>query len=305
MITNSMPTLYNIADSNVRKTWFLITIFLVFVILLGWLFSYLLDSSAILCIAVIFSVLTSISSYWYSDKIVLVTTGAKPIEKKDNPELYRIVENLCITAGLPVPKIYILNEAQPNAFATGRDEKHAVIAVTKGLLGKLEKKELEGVIAHELSHVKNKDILLQTVVVVLVGVITIITDLFLRISFWGGNRDNDDNNNANAIMLVLGIAVAILAPIAATIIQLSISRKREFLADASGALLTRYPEGLASALEKIASDNSQLRTASSSNAHLFISSPFRGKETKSWFNKLFMTHPLIEERVANLRGMKI
>ena len=300
-----MPTLYNIADSNVRKTWFLITIFLVFVILLGWLFSYLLDSSAILCIAVIFSVLTSISSYWYSDKIVLVTTGAKPIEKKDNPELYRIVENLCITAGLPVPKIYILNEAQPNAFATGRDEKHAVIAVTKGLLGKLEKKELEGVIAHELSHVKNKDILLQTVVVVLVGVITIITDLFLRISFWGGNRDNDDNNNANAIMLVLGIAVAILAPIAATIIQLSISRKREFLADASGALLTRYPEGLASALEKIASDNSQLRTASSSNAHLFISSPFRGKETKSWFNKLFMTHPLIEERVANLRGMKI
>jgi heat shock protein HtpX len=306
MITNSMPTLYNIADSNVRKTWFLMTLFLVFAILLGWLFSYILDSSSILYIAVIFSILTSVSSYWYSDKIVLATTGAQPIEKKDDPELYRIVENLCITAGLPMPKIYILNEAQPNAFATGRDEKHAVIAVTKGLLGKLEKKELEGVIAHELSHVKNRDILLQTAVVVLVGVITIVTDLFLRISFWGGNRgDNDDNNNANAIMLILGIAVAILAPIAATIIQLSISRKREFLADASGALLTRYPEGLASALEKIASDNSQLRTASSSNAHLFISSPFRGKETKNWFNKLFMTHPPVEERVANLRGMKI
>ncbi|HNY36132.1 MAG TPA: M48 family metallopeptidase [Candidatus Pacearchaeota archaeon] len=300
-----MPTLYNIADSNVRKTWFLITFFLVFVILLGWLFSYIMNSSAILYIAVIFSVLTSISSYWYSDKIVLMSTGAKPIEKSDNPELYRIVENLCITVGIPMPKIYILNEAQPNAFATGRDEKHAVVAVTKGLLGKLEKKEIEGVIAHELSHIKNKDMLLQTVVVVLVGVISIITDFFLRISFWGGNRDNDDNSNSNAIMMVVGIAVAILAPIAATLIQLSISRKREFLADASGALLTRYPEGLASALEKIASDDSRLRTANSSNAHLFISSPFRGKESKSWFNKLFLTHPPVEERVANLRGMKI
>jgi heat shock protein HtpX len=300
-----MATLYNIADSNVRKTWFLITFFLVFVIILGWLFSYILHDSIILYIAIIFSVLTSISSYWYSDKIVLMSTGATPIEKKDNPELYRIVENLCITAGLPVPKIYILNEAQPNAFATGRDEKHAVIAVTKGLLGKLEKNELEGVIAHELSHIKNKDMLLQTAVVVLVGVITIVTNFFLRISFWGGNRDNDNNSSSNAIMMILGIAVAILAPIAATMIQLSISRKREFLADASGALLTRYPEGLASALEKIAADDSQLRKANSSNAHLFISSPFRGKESKSWFNKLFMTHPPVEERVANLRGMKI
>lgn len=233
-----------------------------------------------------------------------MSTGAKPIEKHDNPELYRIVENLCIAAGIRTPKIYILNEAQPNAFATGRDEKHAVVAVTKGLLGKLEKKEIEGVIAHELSHIKNKDMLLQTVVVVLVGVISIITDFFLRISFWGGNRD-DDNSNSNAIMMVIGIAVAILAPIAATLIQLSISRKREFLADASGALLTRYPEGLASALEKIASDDSRLRTANSSNAHLFISSPFRGKESKNWFTKLFLTHPPVEERVANLRGMKI
>jgi heat shock protein HtpX len=300
-----MATLYNVADSNVRKTWFLITFFLVFVIFLGWLFSYILNSSAILYIAVIFSILTSISSYWYSDKIVLMSTGAKPIEKADNPELYRIVENLCITAGIPTPKIYILNEAQPNAFAAGRDEKHAVVAVTKGLLGKLEKKEIEGVIAHELSHIKNKDMLLQTAVVVLVGVISIVTNFFLRISFWGGNRNSDDNNNANAIMLILGIVVAILAPIAATMIQLSISRKREFLADASGALLTRYPEGLASALEKIATDNSQLRTANSSNAHLFIASPFRGKESKSWFNKLFMTHPPVEERIANLRGMKI
>jgi heat shock protein HtpX len=301
-----MSTLYNIADSNVRKTWFLITFFLVFVILIGWIFSHALNSQAILYFAVVFSVLTSISSYWYSDKIVLMTTGAKPIEKKDNPELYRIVENLCITAGLPVPQIYILNEAQPNAFATGRDEKHAVLAVTKGLLGKLEKSELEGVIAHELSHIKNKDMLLMTVAVVLAGVISVAADFFMRMTFWGGNKDNDnDNSNSNVIFLVLGIAAAILAPIAASLIQLAISRNREFLADASGALLTRYPEGLASALEKIAADGSQLRTANSSNAHLFISSPFRGKETKSWFNKLFLTHPPVEERLANLRGMKI
>lgn len=301
-----MATLYNIADSNVRKTWLLITFFLVFVIVIGWLFSRIFNSSLILYIAVIFSVGTSVSSFWFSDKIVLATTGAVPIEKKDNPELYRIVENLCITAGIPVPKIYILNEAQPNAFATGRDYNHAVIAVTKGLLGKLEKNEIEGVIAHELSHIKNKDMFLMTAVVVLVGVIAVITDFFLRISFWGGMRRSDDNNsNGNAVLMVLGIVAAILAPIVATIIQLSISRKREFLADASGALLTRYPEGLASALEKIASDNSQLRTANSSNAHLFIESPFRGKETKSWFNKLFMTHPPVEERIANLRGMKI
>jgi heat shock protein HtpX len=283
----------------------MITFFLIFVIAVGWLFSYILDSQMILYFAIIFSVLTSVTSYWFSDKIVLATTGAMPIEKNDNPELYRIVENLCITAGIPVPKIYILNEAQPNAFATGRDYNHAVIAVTKGLLGKLEKNEIEGVIAHELSHIKNKDMLLMTAVVVLAGVISVITDFFLRISFWGGHRDNDNNSNANGIMIVLGIVAAILAPIAATLIQLSISRKREFLADASGALLTRYPEGLASALEKIASDNSQLRTANSANAHLFISSPFRGKETKSWFNKLFMTHPPVEERIANLRGMKV
>ena len=295
-----MATLYNIADSNSRKTFFLITIFLIFVILLGWLFSYVLDSTVILYIAVIFSIATSISSYWFSDKIVLNATRAQPIKKEDNPELYRIVENLAITAGIPMPKVFILNEAQPNAFATGRDEKHAVVAVTKGLLGKLERSEIEGVIAHEIAHIKNKDILLQTAVVVLVGIVVTLSDFFLRISIWGGgNKDN------NILAVVLGIIAAILAPISASLIQLSISRKREFLADASGALLTRYPEGLASALEKISSDNSPLRTANNSNAHLFISSPLRGKSSKGWFSKLFLTHPPIEERVANLRGMKI
>ena len=296
-----MATLYNIADSNSRKTFFLITFFLIFVILLGWLFSYVLDSTIILYIAVIFSIATSISSYWFSDKIVLNATRAQPIKKEDNPELYRIVENLAITAGIPMPKVFILNEAQPNAFATGRDEKHAVVAVTKGLLGKLERSEIEGVIAHEIAHIKNKDILLQTAVVVLVGVVVTLSDFFLRISMWGGG----DKDNNNILAVILGIIAAILAPIGASLIQLSISRKREFLADASGALLTRYPEGLASALEKISSDNSPLRTANNSNAHLFISSPLRGKSSKGWFSKLFLTHPPIEERVANLRGMKI
>ncbi len=296
-----MATLYNIADSNSRKTFFLITLFLIFVILLGWLFSYVLDSTVILYIAVIFSIATSISSYWFSDKIVLNATRAQPIKKEDNPELYRIVENLAITAGIPMPKVFILNEAQPNAFATGRDEKHAVVAVTKGLLGKLERSEIEGVIAHEIAHIKNKDILLQTAVVVLVGVVVTLSDFFLRISMWGGG----DKDNNNILAVVLGIIAAILAPIGASLIQLSISRKREFLADASGALLTRYPEGLASALEKISSDDSPLRTANNSNAHLFISSPLRGKSSKGWFSKLFLTHPPIEERVANLRGMKI
>ncbi|MDD3386774.1 MAG: M48 family metallopeptidase [Candidatus Pacebacteria bacterium] len=297
-----MATLYNIADSNSRKTVFLITFFLIFVIILGWLFSYALESSIILYIAVIFSVLTSVSSYWYSDKIILASTHAHLVEKKDNPELYRIVENISITAGIPMPKIYILNESQPNAFATGRDDKHAVVAVTKGLLGKLERNEIEGVIAHEISHIKNKDMLLQTVVVVLVGVIAIVSDFFLRITMWS---KSDSNNNNNAIMMVIALAAAILAPIAASLIQLSISRKREFLADASGALLTRYPEGLASALEKISADTSSLRTANNSNAHLFISSPLRGEMKKSWISKLFLTHPPVEERVANLRGMKI
>jgi heat shock protein HtpX len=295
-----MATLYNIADSNSRKTFFLITIFLIFVILLGWLFSYVLDSTIILYIAVIFSIATSISSYWFSDKIVLNATRAQPIKKEDNPELYRIVENLAITAGIPMPKVFILNEAQPNAFATGRDEKHAVVAVTKGLLGKLERSEIEGVIAHEIAHIKNKDILLQTAVVVLVGIIVILSDFFLRISFWGGG-----DRDRNPLMIVLAIAAAILAPIGASLMQLSISRKREFLADASGALLTRYPEGLASALEKISLDKSSLRTANNSNAHLFISSPLRGNGNKSWVNKLFLTHPPIEERVAILRGMKV
>lgn len=297
-------TLYTYAESNLRKTWLLMTGFLILIIALGWLFSYLFGNQNILFFAVIFSILTSVSSYWYSDKIVLSLMKAKPIAKRDNPELYRIIENLCIAAGLPLPKIYIIEEPQPNAFATGRDANHAVVAVTRGLLNKLERVELEGVIAHELSHIGNKDMLLQTIVVILVGIVALLSNFFLRISFWGGGR-RDSRDSGGSLLAILGIVAVILAPIAATLIQLAISRKREFLADASGALLTRYPEGLALALEKISADPNPLRVANNSTAHLFIASPFRGREAKSWFIKLFMTHPPIEERVEALRQLKI
>jgi heat shock protein HtpX len=297
-----MATLYTHADSNIRKTWLYLTFFFIFVILIGWLISYFLDTYIVLWVAVIYSVLVSFGSYWYSDKIVLTISGARPIEKKDNPELYRLVENLAITAGLPLPRIYILDEAQPNAFATGRNPKYGVIAVTTGLLQRLEKAELEGVIAHEMAHIGNKDALLQTLVVVLVGTIVILTDFFFRISFYSrGNR----KSKGASVMFLVAIILAILAPLLANLVKLAISRKREFLADASGALLTRYPEGLAKALEKISQDPTPLRVANNSTAHLFISSPFRGKESVNWLNKLFMTHPPIEERTKALRDLKV
>ena len=299
-----MATLYTQKDKNIRKTWILITVFLIVVIGLGWFFAQVLQRPGILVFAVIFSILMSFISYWYSDKIVLAMAKARPIEKKDNPELYRIVENLCITAGLPLPKIFILEESALNAFATGRNPQHAVVAVTRGLIERLNRSELEGVIAHELSHIGNRDMLLSTVVVVLVGFVALLSDFFLRSLWWGGFRSRDrdrESSQLQAILMIIGIALAILAPIAATLIQLAISRKREFLADASGALLTRYPEGLALALEKISTDKTPLRVANRATAHLYISNPFKGKRLST----LFMTHPPIEERIKTLRGMEI
>ncbi len=295
-----MANLYSQSESNVRKTWFSITAFLVLIIILGWVFSNLLNAPGVLYFAIVFSILTSISSYWFSDKVVLTMSNARPLKKEDNPEVYRLVENLCITAGLPLPKIYVLEEDQPNAFATGRDENHATIALTRGLLEKLERVEMEGVIAHELSHIKNKDILLQTVVVVLVGIVAFLSDAFLRMS--SSRRSNEDNNSSFLLALV-GIVAVLFAPLAANLLKLAISRQREFLADASGALLTRYPEGLASALEKIAADENELSTATPATAHLFIASPFR--ENGNWLNKLFMTHPSVEERIKALTSMQI
>ncbi len=297
-----MATLYDQAKNNTRKTFLLISFFAIFIIFLGSLFSYVLDSSFLLYLSVIISIGMSVSSYWFSDKLVLATTGAVAIEKKDSPELYLLVENLCITTGVPMPKIYILDEDQPNAFATGRDENHAVIAVTRGLLEKLERAELEGVLAHELSHVRNKDMLLQTVVVVLAGSIAILSDFFLRARFFS-NRNR--NENSSPVFMIIALVAAILAPVAATIIKLAISRQREFLADASGALITRYPEGLARALEKISRDPNKMQRESNAVAHLFISSPLKGEGENSWLSKLFMTHPPVEERVAALRGIML
>ena len=297
----NMATIYTHAEENIRKTWLLLFFFGIFIIGLGWLFSEIYGDPSILYIAVIFSVFQSIFSYWFSDSIVLGMSGAHPVEKRDNPELYRIVENLCITAGLPMPKIYIMDEAQPNAFATGRDKNHAAVAVTRGLLERLDKPELEGVIAHELSHIGNKDMLLQTIVLGLVCVVAIVSDMFLRIGAWGGrDRDNRDRGQLGTILFLFGIIAEILAPLAATLIQLAISRKREFLADASGALLTRYPQGLASALRKMSSDATPLHAANNSTAHLYIANPFRGGGRIS---SLFATHPPIVERVKALMDM--
>lgn len=303
-----MPTLYTQTESNIRKTWLYLTFFLLFIIGIAWIISYFLQEPVILYGAVIFSILMNFFSYWFSDKLVLAISGARLIEKKDNPELYRLVENLCITAGLPLPKIYIINESQPNAFATGRNQKNAVIAVTQGLLERLERSELEGVIAHELAHIGNKDMLLATILVILAGIVVILTDFFFRIAFWGGSGRRRDSRSSGAmglITLLIAFLLAILAPLFATLIRLAISRKREFLADASGALLTRYPQGLARALEKISQDPQPLRVATDATAHLFIANPFRGQEEKSWFHKLFLTHPPIEERIKALRGMEI
>jgi heat shock protein HtpX len=293
-----MPTLYTQAESNIRKTWILMTSFLIFIVFLGWIFSQVFDSPLILYIAVFLAFFQSFISYWYSDKIVLAMTKAKPIEKKDNPELYRIVENLCIGAGLPLPKIYIIEENQPNAFATGRDKNHAVIAVTRGLLERLEKAELEGVIAHELAHIGNKDMFLQTVSVTLVGFVAILSDWFLRMRRFSSSKDRE---RGSEILLIFAILAAILAPLAAQLIHFAISRKREFLADATGALITRYPEGLARALEKIASYPHSMKVASNATAHLFIVNPFRGEKIAN----LFSTHPPIKERIKALREMSL
>ena len=307
---NRMPTLYTHRDLNIRKTWFLFGVFLVVIISIGWFFGMVYNNPSILYFAVIFSVLMNIFAYWHSDKIVLKMANAKAIEKKDFPEIYNIVENLAITAGLVLPKIYIVNEDAPNAFATGRNPQHAVVAVTSGLLKKLNKTELEGVLAHELSHIGNRDMLLSTAVVVLIGFISILSDMFLRSMFWGsGRRNREGGGQAQAVLMIVGIVLAILAPIAAIFMQLTISRKREFLADASGALLTRYPEGLASALEKIASDPTPLPVAKNTTAHLWFDDPFThgigdGKKVY-WLHHLFMTHPPIEERIKILRGLKI
>ncbi len=295
-----MATLYTHQGENIRKTWMLMTFFLVLVIAIGYGISWYLNTPVVMYGAIIFALLMNVGSYWFSDKLVLAMTGAQPATREAFPELWNIVENLSITAGLPMPKVYVVQDPAPNAFATGRDPEHAVVAATTGLLSMLDRTELEGVIAHELSHVKNKDMLVMTVAVVLAGFIAMIADFFMRAVLHG-----DGDRQKNPVVLILAIVGMILAPIAAQLIQLAISRKREYLADASGALLTRYPEGLASALEKISGYARPMQRANHATAHLFIADPFGGK-SKSFTARiggLFMTHPPAEDRIKILRDM--
>ena len=291
-----MATIYTQQENNVTKTWLFLTMFFLLIIAMGFVFAQIYGNTSILYISIVLSLVMNVGSYWWSDKIVLSMVHARQIEKKeDAPDLWNIVENLAITAGLPMPKLYIVDDPSPNAFATGRDKEHAAVAVHSGILQILNKAELQGVLAHELSHVGNRDTLISTIVVVLAGMVSILSNIFLRVR---GGRDR-----GNAAFFIIGIALAILAPIFATLIQLAISRKREFLADASGALLTRYPEGLASALEKISGSGVPSTTAQHALSTLYISDPEH--KGPGFFARLFMTHPPMEERIRILREMNI
>ena len=293
--------MYNQIDSNKRKTWFLIAIFVAIIALIGYVVGYIYDyGNGALLAALIFSAAMALLSYYGGDKVALISTGAKAISETDNQYIFHLVENLCITAGLPMPKIYLISDPAINAFATGRDPKHASIAVTTGAVEKLTNEELEGVIAHELSHIKNFDIRLMTIVIVLVGAITLLADWFWRGSLFGG-RKSDSDSKGNGALMIIGIILLILSPIIAELIKLAISRKREYLADASGSLLTRYPEGLARALEKISQENRPMAKASTATAHLFIANPLgRGKK---FLSAAFSTHPPVEDRIKKLREM--
>lgn len=304
----TVNTAWDHVSGNIFKTWLIMFSFSLFSVAVVYFLARGLGYGEIgglgvVGIALIVAGIMNFVSYYWSDKIVLSISGAKPLEKKKNPMLYRMVENLCIAAGLPLPKIYILGDSAPNAFATGRDPKHAAIAFTSGILEKLNKQELEGVIAHELSHVGNRDTLLMSVVSVLVGTIALISDWFMRMMWYGGRHSNEDNKSG-AIFMILAIFAAILAPIVATLIQLAVSRRREFLADAAGVLLTRYPQGLANALLKISADKEPLEAANRGTAHLYIINPLKGKEAMGWFASLFNTHPPIQSRIKALQEME-
>jgi heat shock protein HtpX len=295
-----MATIYTQQDKNVRKTWILMGVFIAFFVGIGYILSAILQEPAALPIVIIISITMNIVGYWKSDKIALRMARAVPADPVNYRELHNIVENLAITAGLPKPRVYIIPDSSMNAFATGRNADHAAIAVTEGLLRGLEKNELEGVIAHEMAHIGNRDILLQSVVAIIVGSMALLADFTLR----GGALSSGDDSKVGGMVALLGIIFIILSPIIATILQLSISRKREYLADATGALLTRYPEGLANALRKISAQGQPLARASDATAHMYISNPF-GKKGKFGIHALFMTHPPVEKRIAALTTMAL
>ncbi len=289
---------------NVTKSYVIMGVFVVFVVIVAYVFGVSLGyGTSWMWMAVFFSVVSSFVSYYWGDKLVLAMSGAKPANRKQHFDFYTAAENMAIAAGIPKPKLYVIEDTAMNAFATGRNPEHAVVCATTGIIDKLERRELEGVIAHEMSHIKNFDTRLMAVVAVLVGVVVYLADFFLRSMWWGGHRNRDEDRTTGAIFVVVGIVLAILAPIAATLIQLAISRRREFLADASAANLTRYPEGLARALEKLGGDREVLEAATNATAHLYVVNPFKGKEFGAWFANIFNTHPPIEERIKLLRSM--
>lgn len=296
--------MYSAITQNKLKTVGLIIGFIVFMVVLGWVLSQALGRPGLLIAISGFAIVYAIFSYFGAAKMALGLSGAEPIAKADAPELYRVVENLAITAGLPTPQIYIIDDPAPNAFATGRDPKHAYVAVTRGLIAMMNESELEGVIAHEMSHVGNYDIRLMAVVLALVTVISLVSHFFLRMTFFGfGDRDN--NNSNNSIFMIVGLVAAVVAPLVALLLQLAVSRRREYLADASGVLLTRYPEGLASALEKIATYSKPMQHASTATAHLFIANPLGSSQgIGGAISGLFSTHPPIDERIKRLETME-
>ena len=295
--------LYAERSSNIRRTWVLAFGFLILVIAIGYAIAWYYGNPNILYIALFVAIATNFYAYWASDKLVLSMSHARPATREEFFDFYTVTENLAITAGLPKPRLYVIDDPAPNAFATGRDEQHAVVCATTGLLTMMTRPELEGVIGHELSHIKNRDILLMMVAVVLAGFVAMAADIFLRMSFFGGGRDSD-NRQGSAIFMILAVVGIVLAPIAAKLIQLAVSRRREFLADASSALLTRYPEGLASALLKIGGYSAPMRHKNLATAHLFIGDPFGAKAAGagSWAAHLFSTHPPVQERVKALLG---
>lgn len=294
----SKTDFYTEIRNNNFKTYLLLFFFFIFVILIAIALKYIFSFSGfgILFFAGVLAIIYALIGYYSGDKIVLSTSRAKPADEQQFMHLHNVVEGLAIAAGIPKPKVYVINDDSPNAFATGRDPDHASVAVTTGLLKTLNREELEGVIGHELSHIRNRDIRVMTIVTVLFGLISMASDIALRSLLWGGG--NNDNNN-NSIMLIVAIVFVVLAPIVAMMIQMAISRKREFLADASSAQLTRYPQGLANALKKISQTSKPVAVATKGTAHMYIANPLRGRQ----FSKLFDTHPPIQERISKLESM--
>lgn len=297
-------TIYSQVSQNKFKTVVIIVFFVAFISTVGFLLgkAYSGEGTSWFVFALMFSLLASLGSYFYGDQLVLSMSGAHPASKKQDFDFYTVCENLAIASGLPMPKLYVIESEAINAFSTGRDPKHAAVCATRGLLERLNRREIEGVVAHEMSHVKNFDIRLMLIVSVLVGALAFISDWFMR-SLWWGRRSRDNEERGGNLLLILGIVLALISPLIATLIQLAISRRREYLADATGALLTRYPAGLADALEEIGKDREVLKTASNGTAHLFIANPFKGKSFSTWFSSLFDTHPPLSERIRILRSM--